>query len=584
MDNSLYTKTVSDIIEDDYKEWDICRPERWRLGDLIFIFAGTGSGKTTFALKKLSMHYLRNDKKVLYLVPRVILENEIDERMRAIIDKDSYNAPKYHQNFEILTYQALQNELINHNNTYEEYDLIICDECHYFITDSLFNDTTQVSYKFIFDKFLNRENKTIIVLLTATPKNLVSYVQKNILEKSVADDKEKLEDMEYASNEEWKRFHAKEESVRNMIIEPTTSEDTKLKFDVGLKSIYIYKLPKTHDNINVKYIINDDEIIEIIRNTDKKSIVFVSSKTKGKQLKANLNNKYKIESDFITAENKNNESENVVDELVKVHKFSKKVLIATSVLDVGVNIIDTEVENVIIAHTEETEFLQMLGRIRTTSDDNSNQEITLYIYQRNTRYFQILLDKNIVKKIKCCECLESYSNLNDLLKEDLKNKLPENYKEFLYVKNNEIIMNKLSPYYLRRLHDSYEDIKDGLKKDKNYFIKIQLKWLGKDENDFCEENFYYLELKNIYIKMLQESIEKAYVKIKNGTTKNECSEMLNNFKPYIRKIDNKFIRSNENLSVKKFNEFCKLNNIPYHIDKKPVNRKTMYYMVNYHRP
>ena len=56
-------------------------------------------------------------------------------------------------------------------------------------------------------------------------------------------------------------------------------------------------------------------------------------------------------------------------------KFDCQVLIATSVLDCGVNIADSDVKNIVIGHSEKTTFLQMLGRKRI----QSNEAVTLYI-------------------------------------------------------------------------------------------------------------------------------------------------------------------------------------------------------------
>ena len=47
--------------------------------------------------------------------------------------------------------------------------------------------------------------------------------------------------------------------------------------------------------------------------------------------------------------------------------FSCKVLISTSILDCGVNIVDDAVQNIVIFEIEKTTFIQMLGRVRVQS-------------------------------------------------------------------------------------------------------------------------------------------------------------------------------------------------------------------------
>lgn len=59
----------------------------------------------------------------------------------------------------------------------------------------------------------------------------------------------------------------------------------------------------------------------------------------------------------------------VYDSLVKNSKFSQKILIATSILDNGVNIIDTELKNIVIFESNSTEMVQMAGRKRCLNGD-----------------------------------------------------------------------------------------------------------------------------------------------------------------------------------------------------------------------
>ena len=53
----------------------------WKDGDCIFISSPTGSGKTYFILNILRPFLIQNNKKVLYLVNRSILKEQIDKEM-----------------------------------------------------------------------------------------------------------------------------------------------------------------------------------------------------------------------------------------------------------------------------------------------------------------------------------------------------------------------------------------------------------------------------------------------------------------------------------------------------------------------
>ncbi len=583
---------ITDIVEDDYEIWEerVYHPEIWHKGDLIFLFSGTGSGKTTLALEKVALSFLEHDKKVLYLVPRVILKEQIEKIMRTILSKHSYEAPQYSEDFKIQTYQEIEISLLQHKYI-EPYDLIICDECHYFISDSVFNRYTKESYDFIFK---HTNEKTVRLLLTATPDNIISYFLKEMTwyESKHSDDSDEpnyyslheyydehgclvcvYDNSPYTHDPNESTYNVDVTEIADNIIDTlSTPKNIKLTFS-SRNDVRIYKLQQEYNYLDIKYITEDNEIIEIIKSTQEKSIVFVSSKRRGGTLKENLK-KYKIESAFITAENKNEEAKKTVEELTNTNTFSEKVLITTSVLDVGVNISSNDVKNVIISTTEPMEFLQMLGRIRI---EEPKRRISLYIFKRSVKYFQNL-KKNTDKKIECCEYLEekeAEKKLDTVFQEELKpvNNLPNGYKIFLYLQTDslydshdyryKIRLNTLAPYYLRELHTLYDEICKMIQKDENYFIKKQLEWLGWEEG-FSDKNFYGLELEESHIQNLQKAIENKAKETKDGVSFEKCRDILAELKPLVRSIDNKYVANNVTLSWDKFNKFCIKYKIPYH--------------------
>ena len=62
-------------------------------------------------------------------------------------------------------------------------------------------------------------------------------------------------------------------------------------------------------------------------------------------------------------------------EIINDNSFSSKVLIATNVLDNGVNILDPDLKNIVISFCDKTTFLQRLGRKRLSEPDT----IQIYI-------------------------------------------------------------------------------------------------------------------------------------------------------------------------------------------------------------
>lgn len=65
----MVTRYVTDMIADEYLSW--------QKGDSIFIATPTGSGKSTFILKRLLPHAIKLRKKIVYLCNRKTLNNQL---------------------------------------------------------------------------------------------------------------------------------------------------------------------------------------------------------------------------------------------------------------------------------------------------------------------------------------------------------------------------------------------------------------------------------------------------------------------------------------------------------------------------
>ena len=63
-------KYLVDIIREAYRGWEA--------GDVIFITAPTGTGKTHFIFYTLLEHIIRNKKRLLYLVNRRVLKTQLE--------------------------------------------------------------------------------------------------------------------------------------------------------------------------------------------------------------------------------------------------------------------------------------------------------------------------------------------------------------------------------------------------------------------------------------------------------------------------------------------------------------------------
>lgn len=135
---------VSDIIKD-YRAW--------RPGERVLISAGCGTGKTSFALGDLLAWAKDNGQRVLYASSRKALNHSI--------------LCRYHQpGLTITTYQRLERQLLDGQDPLAGYEYIVCDEAHYFTSDSAFNPSTEESWRAI------SASPAVIVFMTGTPEGL----------------------------------------------------------------------------------------------------------------------------------------------------------------------------------------------------------------------------------------------------------------------------------------------------------------------------------------------------------------------------------------------------------------------------
>ena len=98
---------------------------------------------------------------------------------------------------------------------------------------------------------------------------------------------------------------------------------------------------------------------------------------------------------FISAEYINDpEAVKEVEKIIHQNKQSARILIATAVLDNGINIEDIELRNLVILADAKTELIQMLGRKR--KDGN---KVKVYICSRSEAHF-IRRQNNIKKQLE----------------------------------------------------------------------------------------------------------------------------------------------------------------------------------------
>lgn len=372
---------VSDIIgEDEFKSWGP--------GQRVFITAATGTGKTTFILDKLLIERaIGNEEKILYLVNRRILKEQLENKknleiLKKVCEKhgNMINVDEY---ICVMTYQSIEGAIKNDPDELIKrlsvFDIVVYDECHYFYMDSNFNTNTELSYdclRRIFDK-------KIQIFISATMEKVRSHISKY-------DEKYFLKEIG---------------PVRFKGIAPIFPMEKRSKRELEDKEFLI---EQDYSYVRIDVFETYEELADIISgNTKEKWLVFADNIEKGKDLQKQIRKKiqekkgdkdkkdWKDDIVLIDARFKKKEDSNdAIEEIVEHEKFiNKRILIATSVMDNGISIVDKELRNIVIMYDTEEEFIQMIGRKR-----NDGEILNLYICKRNKNHFRLRL-QNIKKKI-----------------------------------------------------------------------------------------------------------------------------------------------------------------------------------------
>lgn len=458
----LNLKWVSDVISETegytYKDW--------KEGSIVSIDAQTGTGKTYAILNKILEDKVEDYEELVYICNRVELRRAIQKDLlekykmeakyfmgeeefidknwignkKAIIDYEWLDKQKTIYNVTVMSYHEIANSrnwrihTDSNYNILEKYKYIVCDEVQFFLTDASFNQKTYMAYDEI---FYARDSKSTLIMLSATIDEVNTLIQEYI-------------DM-------WK-IH----------------EDL---FGVNLVHEYKYSTGRDYSYVNVKYFKDINDIETLIKNSEEKWLVFVTSDDNGRKLKDNLCESGVL-AEFIKANEDNQEKKN----LTMFSKFSCQCLIATKCIDNGVNIKDVNVKNIVVMAYDKTTFIQELGRLRLNIKDA--HEINLYIRCCYKKTFSTMLKK-----------CEDKQELIDLYKEDINKfkvrfnndykKLPEDI--FYLNTKNEWTINKLGVTRMELDRKHYKNMVDMMEMDKFAFIKEQLSWLGL-EDTFLEVN------------------------------------------------------------------------------------------------
>lgn len=417
--------TVTDEIGDKYEEWGKLICERYEEGNntvmgkyrndnCVFISSPTGSGKTYFILHVLLPYVSSKGRKLLYLVNRKILKEQIENEFMNIPYEQRCEVKN---SIKIETYQAIESEISNikHNESekkdadyiipqYVNYHYVVCDECHYFLADSNFNTNTILSFRFVQEQFAEK----IRIFMSATINDIRSVIIKDNVKREKWDvvyecsDEYKytVETEKYGSTYHYGVLYDAQETIMYNKAVSDIMELQKLQFEYNLKKDYSY--------IHINILEGRERIADIIKNTEDsgKWFIFVDSIKFGNNLKVKLEQETRYTVVMIKAEYKDDgEAIEVVDEIVEKGTIEKAdIVISTSVMDNGINLKDKKLNHFVLLADTEVEFIQMLGRKR-----KDNRPLELYIIGQDKEHFK-MRKRWVEKRLRIAEeyldCLE----------------------------------------------------------------------------------------------------------------------------------------------------------------------------------
>lgn len=499
-------------------------PDKWSANDIVMIGTPPGSGKTTFAHDYAIKQALKG-KKVAFLSSRSILKEQMEAEHFSYIAKNDVGKEKALKNIRFMTYQTIE-ECIKNGGFWYTFDVIISDEAHYFISDSIFNVDTILSID-----WLMSQRNTLLIFMSGTIGKIRNYIFENYELKS----------------------------LNEQII-------GKMQVTAGRYRIcHEYEMAPDYSNYDVKYLSDDCELVEILKE-DKmtsKAIIFTANKDRGERLKKQLNSD-KISAESVNASNKNSTTKNTVSNLSDLSMFKEQILITTSVLDVGVSIHDEKICYIAVEAYDKDTFRQMLARLRVKKD----RQITLLIYQQNLELFQKWLGriKDKLKVVKKLIAVPEDKLAENLAKMTFDQEFDQENVKSVINESTGLRLNKLACTQLLSLYGEYKEILEGLKEDPDFFLLKQLEWIGK-KDEFDVDNFVAKEIKQKRRNALIELIDEEIATLDDSVGKNELQEVFIRLHGSVRALDREYIRSNENLSIKKFRQICKVEELPFRVEQ-----------------
>ena len=477
---------------------------------------------------------------ILLLVNRVALSRQNKFYLTAELKKLLGNE-KYEQDLKYFTNEGIDELYLEFNKvticTYHQcykkgllnknsFKYIVCDECHFFTSDATFNLETDLMLEYI----IKQGQQSIRVYMSATPEIALEPILKFEydfgFQKSIVD--------EWAKSV---RFQKNSPDLRIKIANSLSNPNSRLlytivglhgvtydiyqpdDYDLAIKKEYenikqkfkFYYLPRNYQYLNFqRTYLEIKDLIPEIEKSNNKWIIFINSNSQAEEFKVALSKK--VDCKFISRKsiNEDEQAREEYDYIIENETFRPKVLIATSVIDNGINIKNDNIKeekdkvlNIVVDATNRTQFLQMIGRVRASENDTIN----LYV-----KDYSIDDLKNIVKQDAATLTTILY---NDFLETEKKQTLFDK-KLFRYVNDEDGTFSDYNDCAVYQLINDISCLLNIIRNNEPDFL------IGKGRTDNPREQVYLKYVNNEHnswdkvwsrsIVDILESTDNAYIR------------------------------------------------------------------------
>lgn len=402
-------KNLSDIIGTGY--------QRWRPGDVVFENLRCGCGKTKSFLDALD-YYKREQFKVLYVAPReqLMRQTKLSVAKKLGSEYKDY-PPEYLDPVEDIhgfvyfeSYQSLsltysnggkyRPDVFNGKNKV----VVFLDEAHWLTSDALFSSQPDHFLNGFFKQFLS----AIVILMTATDWDCFEPITKAIPNTG----KPKVLDG----------------------YECYTTEYPDVRYD----KVYISAPLKL--NAEPFYFNELEELVAKIAASESKWLLLMKSKKEAEKFKEMLNEVQVKDAEIIGRETggftMTDEARSEKKNISLFERFNCRVLLTTTILDVGTNVNDRELKNVVVDVWDPVQAVQFVGRKR------GNDRFSLFFHNLGIDKVKELLVKRVDEPLqRMKELVEAsdaeVSSRNDELAEEIK-------AGRIYSRNGKLCYNRLA--------------------------------------------------------------------------------------------------------------------------------------------